>query len=231
MDPLSSASTASIEGKAPPTSFCLEGAHSSPPPSGAQHLQSKRGSARKTLTPARPSLVRSYSAADPTNDAFTVTHELDFDDWMSTMIGTSQLVLSSSVVALAIYLLFTCPEMPEEGPLLFYFAVFSLSAEFALLLLICFFMMFLRVFCGQARAEYSSALCGIFHRTMEGRGDVPIAYARLSEYDYSLQRMHNPAAVGRRLASPPHEATSVQAREGEQAERNPAERPLLSDRV
>ncbi|KAL8449511.1 hypothetical protein Emed_003162 [Eimeria media] len=63
------------------------------------------------------------------------------------------------------------------------------------------------------------------------RGDVPIAYARLSEYDYSLQRMHNPAAMGRRPLSSPHEGASVQTRGGEHSEHNPAEMPLLSDRV
>lgn len=222
-----------------------------------------------------PALVRSYSIADPTNEAFTVTHEMDFDDYMSTILGTLQLIISSSVVALGIYLLFTYPEMKREAPLLFYFVVFSLSAELALLLLICLLMLTLRLLCGHARAAYSSAVCGIFHRTMEGviyflcvgfgaslllllatgdpqdstvrylgrrqefvwafimlemvlcllyclqtiptlygickfashkiylkltgrdelqfqRGDVPIAYARLSDYYYSLQHMQNP---------------------------------------
>lgn len=280
----------------------------------AYSVGTKQPPLRTMFPTSAPALVRSYSTADPTNEAFTVTHELDFDDWMSTMIGTTQLVLSSSVVALGIYLLFTCPEMSEEGPLLFYFVVFSLSAELALLVLICSLILALRLFCGQARAEYSSAVCGIFHRTMEGaiyflcvgfgaslllllatgdaddprvrymrkrrefvwafvglevalcllyclqtiptlygickfashklylkfsgrdelefqRGDVPIAYAPLSEYDYSLQHMHNPAARGRGYDPLTDQGVSIHTREGEQPKRSSAEAPLLNDRV
>lgn len=252
-------------------------------PGGAAAAASPRGRPpgiqdaplRVEFPDSSPALVRSYSIADPSNEAFTVTHEMDFDDYMSTIIGTLQLIISSSVVALGIYLLFTYPEMIREAPLFFYFVVFSLSAEVALLLLICLLMLMLRLLCGQARAAYSSAVCGIFHRTMEGviyflcvgfgaslllllatgdpqdstvrylgrrqefvwafimlemvlcllyclqtiptlygickfashkiymkltgrdelqfqRGDVPIAYARLSDYYYSLQHMQNP---------------------------------------
>ena len=260
-----------------------------------------------------PGLVRSYSAADPSNDAFTASHELDFDDWMTTVIGTLQLIVSSSVVALGVYLLFTCPEMSEEAPLLFYFVAFSLSAEVALLLLICMLMLAVRVICGAARAEYTSAICGIFHRTMEGaiyffcvgfggtllvllatgdpedprvrylgrrqmfvwafvgmevalcllyclqtiptlygickfashkiylkltgrdelefqRGDVPVTYARLADYDYSLQHMHNPAASSRVYVHPT-EATTPQARGGESSRLSDAEEALLNSRV
>ncbi|CDJ48728.1 hypothetical protein, conserved [Eimeria brunetti] len=276
--------------------------------------QEKQGPIRPMFvsSPA-PGLVRSYSTADPSNDAFTVSHELDFDDWMTTVIGTLQLVVSSSVVALGIYLLFAYPEMPEEAPLLFYFVAFSLSAEVALLLLICMLMLAVRVVCGAARAEYTSAICGIFHRTMEGaiyffcvgcgslllvllatgdpsdprirylgkrqtfvwafvslevalcllyclqtiptlygickftshkiylkltgrdelefqRGDVPVAYARLADYDYALQHMHNPATASRVYVHPtgPY---SPSARDPESARKADAEEALLSSRV
>ncbi|CDJ35114.1 uncharacterized protein EMH_0071130 [Eimeria mitis] len=274
----------------------------------------KRGPIRPMFVSApAPGLVRSYSTADPSNDAFTVSHELDFDDWMTTVIGSLQLIVSSAVVALGIYLLFTCPEMSQEAPLLFYFVAFSLSAELALLMLICLLMMAVRVVCGAARAEYTSAICGIFHRTMEGaiyffcvgfggtllvllatgdpadprvrylgkrqmfvwafvsmevalcllyclqtiptlygickfvshkiylkltgrdelefqRGDVPIAYARLADYDYSLQHMHNPASARQGYVHP-NDAYTPRERDAATSRRSDAEEALLNSRV
>lgn len=269
--------------------------------------ESKQPPRRPLLTHApRPSLVRSYSTSDPSNDAFTVSHELDFDDWMSTVIGSSQLLVSSAVLGLGVYLLLTCPDMAVEAPLLFYFVVFSLSAELALLLVLCCCMLLLRLCCGPTRAEYSSAMCGLLHRTMEGaiyflcvgfgaslllllatgdsrdprvkylrqrqefvwafvglevalcllyclqtiptlfgickfishkiylkltgreelefqRGDVPVAYARLADYDLSLQQMHNPLEASRAPQSPPaQQSTAATAA---------AQVSLLSDRV
>ncbi|OEH80644.1 uncharacterized protein LOC34620163 [Cyclospora cayetanensis] len=286
---------------------------------GAQNsaLENKQSHVRPmSASYSAPGFVRSYSIADPSNEAFTVSHELDFDDWMTTIIGTLQLVVSSAVIFLGIYLLVTCPEMAEEAPLLFYFVAFSLSAELALLMLICLLMMALRLLCGPARSAYSSAICGIFHRTMEGmiyflcvgfggtllvllatgdptdprvrylgkrqefvwafvtmevalcllyclqtiptlygvckfashkiflkvtgrdelefqRGDVPVAYARLSDYDYSLQHMNNPAAVTppEVFIQPNGRWRDAQFREEAHTQRTDAERALLGSDV
>ncbi|KAL8437558.1 hypothetical protein Efla_000421 [Eimeria flavescens] len=248
-------------GEAAPTLLRSVAVHGSPEPSTSGGGRTKGGHRSHGFSSSRPGLVRSYSTSDPSNEAFTVTHELDFDDWMSTMIGTAQLILSSSVVALAIYLLFTSPEMTMEGIIYFLCAGFGV---FLLLLLATGDSKDPRVRYLGKRQEYVWAFLGLevclcllyclqtiptlygickfashkLYLKLTGRdelefqrGDVPIAYARLSEYDQSLQRMHNPAAIGRTHGASARDSGSIQMREGEQMERSPAEKPLLSDGV
>lgn len=157
------------KGRSPPPSPPRLSSPPSPPCPPAKGVWSLSQTGAASVGPAAATpLIRSYSTTDFSNDAFTGTRELEYEEWLYRVLSGLQLLVALGVLFLGLYILVSNPALAQRLPLLHTFIVFSLVSELLLLSVLLLLLLLLRLLLGQARAEYSAAVCGLCHRTAEG---------------------------------------------------------------